>query len=77
MSSEVYSVAGYHHEFNDIGYSMNFADFNTVPAAAYFFGCDGPDYADCYYHGSRYTSGIDFINGKSKSLQWVQAYMEF
>ena len=62
-SSDVYSIAGYHHEFEDVGYQVNFADFNTVPAEAYYMACDGGDAPVCDYTGTRYTFGKDFING--------------
>ena len=66
MSSDVYSIGGYHHQFRDVGYSVNFADFITVPAVAYYASCGSgtvaaPTY--CAYGGTRYSYGIDFING--------------
>lgn len=85
MSSEVYSIGGYHHQFQDIGYSVNYADFSSVPADAYYQSCNSESaFATlCSYIGTRYRYGTDFINGMStidfgnlyepdsKSNQWI------
>lgn len=58
-------MGGYHHQFSDIGYSVNYADFETVPAAAYYQGCNSDQAAAtfCSYTGTRYRYSTDFIDG--------------
>lgn len=65
LSSEVHSVGGYHHGFADIGYQVNFQDFTSVPAYAYYMNDDiiGPSYGLALT--DRYRFGTDFINGIS------------
>lgn len=62
-SSQIYTIGGYHHEFADDGYSFNYADLTSVPSYAYYMACDsgGGDY--CEYSGTRYSYGLDYING--------------
>ena len=66
MSSELYTIGGYHHGFRDIGYNVNFANFESVPANAYYQTCNSEVSASyCTYIGTRYRYGTDFINGMS------------
>jgi len=63
QSSELHSVAGYHHDFEDIGYKVTFQDFETVPAYAYYVNDNnvGPSYE----RPDRYRFQTDFLNGMS------------
>lgn len=63
-SSDIYSIGGYHHEFEDVGYQVNFNDFTSVPSYAYYMGCDSGGLY-CEYEGSRYSISTDFLNGQS------------
>ena len=65
QSSDVYSIAGYHHGFGDVGYQVNFADFVSVPASAYYMAVDAGGPASLEYTGTRYRVGTDFIDGMS------------
>lgn len=74
MSSEVYSIGGYHHDFKDVGYQVNFADFTNVPEKAYYMTCEVNGPTMCTYSGAGYTYGTDFINGIRPDLgmaSWV------
>lgn len=66
-SSDIYTIDGYHHQFQDVGYSVDYANFNTVPADVYYQGCNltnsGASVTYCGYTGTRYRYGTDFING--------------
>lgn len=65
QSSEVYSIGGYHHVFADVGLPVDFQDFVSVPAYAYYNNDDivGPSYG--LQLTDRYRFGTDFINGIS------------
>lgn len=67
QSSDVYSVMGYHHEFQDIGHRFNFADLTTVPSAAYYASCGGG--ADCEppTYWNRFTYHTDYLNGNQSA----------
>lgn len=64
-SSDIYSVHGYHHEFEDVGYQFDFADLSNVPAEKYYANCGGGQDPICVYSGTDYRYGTDFINGRS------------
>ena len=63
-STQLYSAGFYHANFRDAGFQFNFDDIEDPPSYSYYMPCDSGGKI-CSYHGEKYTSGVDWLNGRN------------